>query len=260
MTRCRILPASAAALAALFASVAFAQHAGDVWVGRTSDDTLTTGGFPYAEQAAVLDPVDGLLKGWADNSPGFDHVTQPVPADDLYPLESGADIWLEIVALDPAFRVIDASFQVLDQPGERTRLGDAALHTHPTWHIDSQSPNFDPLRTLWRAQLRLEDDGSTGYRPREILMMFSNVECLSGDVNGDGSVNRGDVFPFWDVVVGPAQATARERCAADANLDGLVTAADVDAFLALLLAETGPRQLQPSPPASPPERVSPRAP
>ncbi|MBU0640762.1 MAG: hypothetical protein KKB50_18005 [Planctomycetes bacterium] len=222
----------------LTAQVSYAQHEGDIWVGRTSGGQLTIGGFPVAEKRVVLPPTSGILHGWADNNPGFDHVTTPVPEDDLYPLDAGAEIWLEVVELDPAFRVIDNGFQILDEPGKNTRLGDDYLHVHLTWHIDDTDPAFDELRTLWRGTFILIDNGTTGYATSEpFTVYFMNAELQSkpGDVNLDGVVNRFDVPAFFAVLADPPSASAEERNAADANLDGVVTDDDIGPLFALIV-------------------------
>jgi hypothetical protein len=216
---------------------ALAQHAGDLWVARTSADQLTLSGFAYAEQRVVLPETSGLLAGWADNAPGFDRLITEVPAEELFRLDSGADIWLEIVALDPALRVIDNSFQILDSPGQQTRLGNHLLHTHLTWHIDLNDPDFDPQQTCWEADLLLFDAGSTNYGDSPVFTMtFCNVDCLTGDVNADGTVDFFDIDPFVTWLVAPDEAEG-EACAADINGDGAVDFFDIDPFVQLLVGD-----------------------
>mgnify|MGYP005853651969 CR=1 FL=1 len=236
-TNGRIVAIGAALIAgSWWCGAAAAQHAGDVWVGRTAAGQLAIGGYPVDDEIVVLPPVEGLLKGWANNDPGFDHVNADDPAGDLYRLGSGAQIWLEVVAVEPALRIIDAAFQILDAPGERTYLGDVNMHTHLTWHINRLDPQFDPQQWVWSATLVLRDFGSTGYADSEpFTMYFANRSCLPGDVNGDGSVDTADIDAFVATIVDPDGATAAERCAADANGDGVVDTADIDAFVALIV-------------------------
>jgi hypothetical protein len=170
--------ASGALLLSLSAAPwALAQHEGDVLVGHTAGGQLAIGGFPVEREIVLLPTVNGpLLFGWSDNEPGFDHVVTPDPPGDLFPLQSGAQIRLQVLAIDPAFRIIDEGFQVLDAPGESTLLGDSQLHAHLIWHINSQSVAFDRDQVIWQATLQLLDVGSTGYEPSEpFTMTFTNT-------------------------------------------------------------------------------------
>ena len=216
---------------------ALAQHAGDLWVARNSADQLALTGFDYADQWVVLPETSGLLSGWADNAPGFDRLITEVPAAGLFRLASGADIWLEVVALDPGLRIIDNSFQVLEVPGQQTRLGNHLLHTHLTWHINMDDPAFDPQQTCWEAELLLFDAGSTNYADSPVFTMtFCNVDCLPGDVNADGSVDFFDIDPFVTRLVAPDEADGA-ACAADVNGDGAVNFFDIDPFVQLLVGD-----------------------
>jgi hypothetical protein len=195
-------------LGALGTATARAQHADDVWVGVTSNGVLTISpdGFVPDENYHTLTPVDGLLKGWADDDPGFDHLVNPQPENNVFPLASGAQIWLEVVAIDPAFRLIDQGFQVLDEPGEDTLLGDHTLHIHNTWHINNQDPEFDPDQCVWHGTFLLRDDGSTGYATSAPLTFsFTNVvlEDLNGDFNDDGTVDLDDYAALVVCLDGP---------------------------------------------------------
>lgn len=213
-----------------------AQHAGDVIVGVSAAGQLKIGGFIPDEHVVVLPPVSGLLQGWANNNPGFDHLVNAEPDNDNYPLQPGAQIRLQALAIDPALRAISPSFVIIDAPGESMSLGTNTLHTHPTWHINSQDANFDAMKTLWRGTFKLIDQGSTAYiESAPFTFYFSNVVCLTADVNDDGVVNGEDIQTFLDVLFNPPDATDVERCAADANRDGYVTIDDVDAFVTTLL-------------------------
>ena len=107
---------------------ASAQHTGDVIVGINSNGQLAINptGFVPDDNYFTL-PVGGLFfPGWADSSPGFDHVVAAQPQNDIYPMQSGASIHLEVVGVDPAFQlvVLGNPPQFLDTPGESTFLGD----------------------------------------------------------------------------------------------------------------------------------------
>ena len=57
----------------------------------------------------------------------------------------------------------------------------------------------------------------------------------TGDVNGDGAANAGDVISFTTVILDPGAAAADDFCAADVNQDGEVDGLDVQGFADLLL-------------------------
>lgn len=225
------------------AQSAYAQHSGDIWVGRTGDEQLAVSGFPLDEAVAALPPVAGILQGFADDNPGFDRLVAPEPADDpnLFPLESGAQIWLEVVEFDPALRLIDNSYQILDDPGENTLLGGATLHVHMTWHININDPAYDPDRLHYRATFFLRDAGETSYADSELLtLILADTPHTPGDVNDDGEVNSRDIDAFVAALTGGGGLSRAALCAADANFDGVVNSRDIDAFVALLVSSDAP--------------------
>ena len=220
----------------LISTTLCAQDADDFWVGRTQAGELVLTGFDYQHELVPLPPVSGLLNGWADNEPGFDRVILADPAQDLYTLEAGAQIWLRVLEVDPAFRVIDASFNILDSPGEQTLLGGANLHTHVTWHINSNSPTFNGEQCIWRATFQLLDFGSTGYEPSTpFLILFTNAEWTeaTGDWDNDGEVNLFDAARIPDCMNGPGQFPDPQQvtsCEVDC-LNGFDFEADLDVDL-----------------------------
>jgi len=229
----------------LWASTASTQHAGDVFVGRSLAGQLKigpvgSGGFVPEDNIVVLPAVSnppGLFNGWSDNNPGFDRLVVNQPALDLYILQSGVQVRLELIQCDPAFKAITASFAVIDVPGERALLGGSSLHTHLTWLIDSDDPNFDPQKTLWRATYKLVDTGTTGYSDSApFTFYFASVDCTRADCNADGMKDARDIQAFIETVLDPASKTAAQRCAADTNRDGYSTVDDVPAFVQALLA------------------------
>jgi len=138
-------------------------HEGDIAVGRTATGQLKVRNVPLAPPY-VLSPVNGPLFGFTDNDPGFDHIEIAEPENNFLPLESGAQIKLRMVAVDPAFRVWSSNFStVLDAPGEEFVLGNYQIHYHATWHIDSTAIGYDPEREHWQATFVLIDTGTTGY-------------------------------------------------------------------------------------------------
>lgn len=189
-----------------------AQHAGDVWVGRSSDGALhiSPSGFVPALNYYALTPANGpLFWGWTDSNPGFDRITAPEPVNDILPLESGCDIWLELLAVDPAFVLIDGGWNYIDTPGEATRLGGSGLHVHNTWHINSNDGAYDPSQCVWRATFFLRDEGGTGYADSiPITFMFATVSWGPREnppVYADGDFDQ-------DNAVGPADLAALETC------------------------------------------------
>lgn len=215
---------------------ATAQHDGDVFVGRSSANQLKIGGFIPDLNIVGLPCVSGLFQGWATNNPGFDRVVNPnVPAD-LYPMETGAQIRIVCLAIDPAFRAISPSFAIMDAPGESILLGNQGLHTHLTWHINSADPLFVPTQTDWFGTFKLIDTGSTGYaESAPFTFHFKNGDCPAGDANDDGLIDGRDVQIFTTIVLDPPTATPRQRCLADCNHDCNVTAADIAAFVDLMI-------------------------
>jgi len=215
---------------------AFAQHDGDVFVGRSSANQLKIGGFIPDLNTVGLPCVNGLFQGWSTNNPGFDRVINPNVTADLYPMASGAQIRIVCEAIDPAFRVISPSFAIMDAPGESLLLGGSSLHTHLTWHINSADPAFNPNQTAWFATFKLIDTGSTGYaESAPFTFRFRNGACIAGDANDDGLLDGRDVQTFASIVLDPGSATTEQQCFADCNRDCSVTAADIEPFVAILL-------------------------
>lgn len=233
MFQFRLSRAFATVAFSLTALGAYAQHQGDVWVGRSADPTpkILHSGYDISTYYQ-LPPVSGILHGWSYNSPGFDHLVLNAPP--IYTLQSGASIWFRVIRFTPAFRVIDNSFHIINSPGQQTLLGNESLHTHLVWHINDLDPAYDPDRWLWKATFELVDQGSTGYLSSgPLTMYFTNVECQPGDVNGDGTVNPFDIQPFINALTGTA--TTEQKCASDTNRDGSVNPFDIQPFIELLL-------------------------
>lgn len=220
-------------------SLALGQHEGDIIVGRTSQGQLVRSGFD-SDEWIVLAPVSGLLRGWTGTEPGFDRLDAEHPSNSQFPLVHGARINLELIAADPAIRIIDNAFGIVDAPGEAALLGDHALHTHVTWHVNSAHPAFNPGQCLWRATFRLRDEGHTHYAPSEpFTLQFVIVapRQADGDFDENGQVNDADHMAFVDCLGGMDRypeptATCDLKClnAFDFDADGDVDLADAAEF------------------------------
>ncbi|MFO0838095.1 MAG: hypothetical protein U1D55_06165 [Phycisphaerae bacterium] len=215
------VPRRLAIVFALFAAgVALAQpHAGDVWIGVSAAGQLKAGGLLDTTNMIVLS-ASGV--GWSNNSPGFDHIISGDAAHDIFPMQSGAQIYFEVINVDPAFRAITSSFEVIDQPGERVFLGDNLLHIHFTWNIWPGDPRFNPQQILWNAQFKLVDTGSTHYADSAPFTMRFTTHVL-GDFDHDGDVDESDLgilLSAWQS--GPA---------GDIDGDGDTDEADLGVFL-----------------------------
>lgn len=222
----------------LSAAAARAQHAGDLWPAASAAGQLKLSDTGRSPAGFIdLPPASGLLQGWSSNDPGFDDITFAVPDDDSYPFTPGSQIRLRVVALDPALNVWTGGFQNIGA-GATTLLGNTSgdVHTHLIWHIRSNTPDFNPLKTLWRGTFQLIDANGRYADSAAFVLKFRNVTCLPGDVNGDGLVNNFDIDAFVATLLDPASATAAQRCAADIDEDGLVTNFDIDAFVTLILS------------------------
>ena len=216
--------------------VARAEDDGDVIIGRTAAGQLRIGEFIPDEHIVPLPCASGLFQGWALNEPGFDHLVDPNGPADFFPLETGAQVRIVCLVIDPAFRAISPSFVIIDAPGESVLLGNQGLHLHLTWHINSADPAFYPNQTDWYATFKLIDTGSTDYvESSPFAFRVTNVNCLYGDINDDGVRDGRDIQSFVNILLDPGSAMDRQRCLADCNRDCGVTPMDVPAFVDTLL-------------------------
>lgn len=160
-----------AGLMASVVSVAMADddhhhHAGDIVVAATSAGQLT---FEYEHDHihAELEPATG---GWSGYAPGFDHLGSDEPADGLYALLSGADVYLDIVDLDAGVRVFlpGVPSNIEYGVGEQMPLGGYDLHSHALWVIDESIVGQDFAGGL-HGQFRLVDQGATGYADSDVF-------------------------------------------------------------------------------------------
>src|SRR5262249_19154670 len=69
-------------------------------------------------------------------------------------------------------------------------------------------------------------------------MLATPADCIKGDVNFDGLADGMDISTFINLLMSPPECiTVTELCAADMNLDQLISIDDVDLFVATLLIE-----------------------
>ncbi len=196
----------------LTATTAKAQHTGDVIIAVTSNGQLTADPDGFVPELNYFDlPVGGVFfPGWADSSPGFDHLVVARPIDNVFPMQSGAIIDLEVISVDPAFQVVVLGNPplFLDEPGESTFLGDHTLHEHITFHINADAPEFDPNQCVWHATFVLRDTGSTAYTDSlPLAFRFTNVELefKGGDFDDDLDVDADDWEAMATCLNGPSQ-------------------------------------------------------
>lgn len=230
------------------AAVAHAQHTGDIWVGRSAERQLKIAGFVPEVNTILLPPISGLVNGWASTSPGYDHLVDADPVTDIYPLEDGAYIWLEVVDVDPAYRETLLPSTTIDEPGERFVLGGPNLHEHPRHLVNS---NYVPLpenKCVWYARFKLVDTGTTAYADsREFTFRFAiEPDVVLADFDCDGDVDLGDFGRFLTCFNGPTRPYAQERCwDADFDLDNDVDLADFAEFLACFNGPSRPAACEP---------------
>jgi len=183
------------------------QHQGDLWVGQAEGRVaLSRVSFDPDRAFHELLPADGpVVFGWSDNEPGFEAVE--AGADPLVgTLLDGVQIWLVVVSVEPALRVIDNGFNVLDMPGQMTLLGGHHLHIHVTWNIDDLAPGFDPEKCLWFGTFVLRDLGGTFLQDSlPFTIGFSTVPLkdADGDFDWDRDADHDDTLAFPVCISGP---------------------------------------------------------
>ena len=135
-------------------------HAGDLEVGKDGSGAIAVEGD--LDEAFELPPVDGpLLFGCALDDPGFLSIEEDEPAEDLFAIPAGTEILFELVAIDPGLLIYSPGFaDTLDTPGQSFSLGTVPFDTHPTWHIDSTDPAWNPNGT-YSVTFRLVDASGT---------------------------------------------------------------------------------------------------
>lgn len=87
--------------------------------------------------------------------------------------------------------------------------------------------------TIGANEAYLIYDGSAGACEFFILDGTSDIEVLTGDVNGDGKVSEADVVAMMSYIIGENPENFNVS-AADVNGDGNVTVADVVAVIDII--------------------------
>jgi hypothetical protein len=224
-------------------SVVYGQHAGDIWVGRSAAgqlkiDTVCSPscGFDPAKSIVVLPPDD--FGGYSLDSPGFDRIVAAQPDEDLYLLEPGVQVRLQIVSADapatlaglmlsPAMFIYDpVTFTFFPYESGTTlyrevAIGNYQLHKHVVWFLDSSDPAFDPSQCVWEMTVRLIDAGTTGYAASEpFTLRFALHLPVPGDFDCDRDVDDVDLASFEACHSGPAMAVTAACEKADLDGDG----------------------------------------
>lgn len=146
-------------------STALAEEELDVEVGRTPAGELAFPAFDFGKVTLeAVDPGNPFgLNGYSGDNPGWAAEGAP---EGLLALEAGADVWVEVLALSPALRMLDPDAGLADiLVGGSWQLGGPEFDGHLIWFVDADHPAFDPMQEHWAATLRLIDLGTTGYSP-----------------------------------------------------------------------------------------------
>lgn len=193
----------------IFASTVLAQsqHSTDMIVAVNGNNQLTivegVTAFNFSPPI-LLDPVSsGFLEGWSKADPGFESLFVSQPENDVFVLASGANIRMNILAVDPVeptgLKVFQQGFTALaDAVGESITLGGSTLHHHPTWVIESrEGAPYNGVGSDFQGALdltfQLTDVGSTGYTASAPYTLTFTTFILNGDANFDGQVNGADL-------------------------------------------------------------------
>jgi len=168
-----------------------AQHAGDILIGRNEGMQLV--GIHVPGGIVHLPPVSsGAFRGWVSSVLGFDGILVADSTNNLYPVKSGANIFMEVVTIDAGLsvRYFTAPAAVFaDGPGERLRIGSTGnLHNHPIVFLDSAvvGTSFEGQS---RVSFRLVDDGSSSHSPSPVYTLaFAPVVTRLAMVQDNGRV------------------------------------------------------------------------
>lgn len=233
-TRCLSLSIAIALVAS--AGHVRAQHAGDVWIGRNAAGQLkidAVHGFNTLN--VVVLPATDPPGAWSSNNPGFDKIATAYPEIDLYTLDSGHDVWLEVISIDAgSYVVVPPSGAILDAPGDRARLSSGSLlHKHLLWVVDGEDPGYDPSQCVWNMVFILRDLGTTGYTASApFTLHFATHTVVRADLDCDGDVDGSDFGLFASCFNGTGSAVSDVCRNADLDDDGSVDGVDFGLFSA----------------------------
>lgn len=105
-------------------------------------------------------PLPAGFDGWIDDDLAFEEFLANDPARDIYRIDAGVKLALEVIDFDPGVKLRTtgdlASF--VDAPGQQWSVGTGgtSFFTYPTWHIDPTTPGWQPQAT-YAASFRLLD-------------------------------------------------------------------------------------------------------
>lgn len=166
MTRSSVFFLLAAGLAATPADAQH-DHGGDYIVAVDASGALAIeGDFDEPRELPAFN--QNGINGWFGDDPGFTHLDEDEPDEGLFMLGNGADIYFELVSLDPAVKVYTPLFDPMT-PGDSFALGGSSFDEHPFWHIDADDGAFDPNQSVWNVSWRVIDLGSTGYAESDVF-------------------------------------------------------------------------------------------
>lgn len=158
----------------LTAAPAWADHE-DITIGRSNTGQLKIL-FEFDEVQVLPGSPLAQLPGWAKNHPAIVSAEEDNPRENFFMLDEHAEIVLEVLAFDPAFKGwtegLDGTFH---KPADVLPLGAPEFHYHAWWHIDSSDPNFDPNQSLWHATFRVLDRSGLYTLSDAYTVTFSNV-------------------------------------------------------------------------------------
>jgi hypothetical protein len=139
------------------------------------------------DEEHILPPVSGPLNGWAGDAPGFD--VRDEIEEDMYPLQAGANIDMELTAIDAGLRIFTPGFTQELFVGNTFNLGDHQAHEHVEFFIDADQ-GADPTSQFYAVSFKLLDTGTTAYgaspvytlkfvpEPGSLLLLLGAVAAL----------------------------------------------------------------------------------
>lgn len=131
---------------------------------------------------------------------------------------------------NPAF-VTHTSLGVVDSVSHWAANGSSATYTL-RWRAPATNAG---TVTFFAAGVAINNAGSSGDRVYLTNRAATAAVCSKGDANGDSSVNGADINVFVATLIAPDAASASAFCATDFNDDGSINAVDLVAFVAGLL-------------------------